>query len=238
MKINKLVGNKIKVKEASWNFKGNVPKNFDLHVSRSVPLYFQTHDIGLKLSDFFVQEKSKVIDIGCSTGTFVNKLFLRHKDKKIQISGFDIEKDMINFAKKINKNKLIKLKNSDILKVKIKDCDFITSYYSIQFIHPSKRQYLINKIYKGLRWGGGFLFFEKVRANDARFQDMMTLLYNDMKLENNFSAEEIILKSKSLKGVMEPFSTLANFELLKRAGFKDIISVFKFLCFQGFLAIK
>lgn len=233
-----LVGDKIATKEASWNFKGNVPKNFDLHVSKSVPLYFQTHDIGLKLSDFFVIEKSNIIDIGCSTGTFVNKLFQRHKDKKIKISGYDIEKDMINFAKKKNKNKAIRFKNSDILKVKFKNCDFVTSYYSIQFIHPSKRQQLVEKIYKGLRWGGGFLFFEKVRANDARFQDMMTLLYHDMKLENNFSADEIVLKSKSLKGVMEPFSTTANFQLLKRSGFKDVISVFKFLCFQGFLAIK
>jgi len=26
--------------------------------------------------------------------------------------------------------------------------------------------------------------------------------------------------------------------MLKRAGFKDITSIFKFLCFEGFLAIK
>ena len=31
----------------------------------------------------------------------------------------------------------------------------------------------IKKIYKSLNWGGGFIMFEKVRAPDARFQDLM-----------------------------------------------------------------
>ena len=80
--------------------------------------------------------------------------------------------------------------------------------------------------------------FEKIRGNDARFQDMMGLIYNDFKLDNNFSPSEIIAKSRSLKGVLEPFSSKANIDLLKRAGFKDITTVFKFICFEGFLAIK
>mgnify|MGYP005999120603 CR=1 FL=1 len=45
-------------------------------------------------------------------------------------------------------------------------------------------------------------------------------------------------KSKSLKGVMDPFSSSANFDMLKRAGFKDIMTVLKFVNFEGFLAIK
>ena len=80
--------------------------------------------------------------------------------------------------------------------------------------------------------------FEKVRANDARFQDMMTALYNDYKLEQGYSPEEIITKSRSLKGILEPFSTQGNIDLLKRAGFIDILTVFKHICFEGFLAIK
>ena len=67
---------------------------------------------------------------------------------------------------------------------------------------------------------------------------MMGLIYNDFKLDNNFSPSEIIAKSRSLKGVLEPFSSKANIDLLKRAGFKDITTVFKFICFEGFLAIK
>jgi tRNA (cmo5U34)-methyltransferase len=238
MKKNK-VGTNIIAKNSSWTFSGNVAKNFDKHIDKSVPLYGWSHDLGLKLSDFFVKKNSKVHDLGCSTGTFVKKLNNRHKNKKILIKGYDIEKKMVKAAKKNNhKFKNIKIELKDIYKANLKKSDFITSFYTVQFIHPSKRQKIFNKIFKELNWGGGFLFFEKVRAPDARFQDMMSLIYNDFKLDNNFSPNEIIAKSRSLKGVLEPFSSKANIELLKRAGFKDITTVFKFICFEGFLAIK
>ena len=80
--------------------------------------------------------------------------------------------------------------------------------------------------------------FEKVRACDARFQDIMQTLYTDYKIEQGYSSEEIIAKTKSLKGILEPFSTQGNLDLLKRAGFVDIMTVFKHICFEGFIAIK
>mgnify|MGYP004333826191 FL=1 len=80
--------------------------------------------------------------------------------------------------------------------------------------------------------------FEKIRASDARFQDIFSITYNDFKLRNNFTASEIIHKTRSLKGVMEPFSDFGNTGLIKRAGFKDMISIFQWLCFKGYLCIK
>ena len=146
---------------------------------------------------------------------------------------------MIKIAKtRCNKYPKVKILKKDILKIKFKNPNFITSFFTIQFIHPSKRQKLFNNIYNGLQWGGGFLFFEKVRAPDARFQDMTNQIYTEIKINNGFSDSDIINKSRSLKGVMEPFSTTANIQLAKRAGFKDIMSVFKYINFEGFLAIK
>ena len=97
---------------------------------------------------------------------------------------------------------------------------------------------MINKIFKGLNWGGAFFFVEKVRGSDARFQDILNQTYIDYKLSKGYSANEIISKSRSLKGVLEPFSTKGNLDLLKRAGFKDVITIFKYGSFEGFLAIK
>jgi len=108
----------------------------------------------------------------------------------------------------------------------------------MQFIAPKFRQNIVNKIYKSLNWGGAFLMFEKIRASDARFQDIFSITYNDFKLKNNFTPAEIIYKTKSLKGVMEPFSDFGNIGLIKRAGFKDVISVFQWLSFKGYLCIK
>jgi tRNA (cmo5U34)-methyltransferase len=117
-------------------------------------------------------------------------------------------------------------------------CDLIVSYYTIQFVPPRIRQELINKIYSSLNWGGGFILFEKVRAPDARFQDYANQIYADFKLGQGFSANNIVNKTRSLKGVLEPFSTQGNMDLMRRAGFQDIMTIAKWVCFEGFLAIK
>tara|TARA_B100000902_G_C27322131_1_gene925429 strand:+ start:3036 stop:3752 length:717 start_codon:yes stop_codon:yes gene_type:complete len=238
MKKNK----KIFSKNSNWQFRGSVIDNFDYHIDKSVPLYKETHNLYLYLSDFFLEEKTKIIDIGCSTGTFLQKLIMRHKKvsrfKNIKLIGIDNEKDMITKSKKKISYKNLKFINKSVFQTKLNNSCIISSFYTMQFIHVSKRQKLINKIFKSLNWGGAFFMVEKVRASDARFQDIMNQVYIDFKKDMKFSDKEIVNKSRSLKGVMEPFSSQGNIDLLKRAGFKDILTVFKYGFFEGFLAIK
>ena len=230
----------IKKKRGNWNFGKNVPKNFVNHITASVPEYDLGHDIILKLSDFFLKDNSNFYDIGCSTGNLIEKLY-KFSNKKINLIGLDSEKHMVEFARKTLKKKGIKnskIIHSNIFKQNLKKSDLIVSYYTIQFTQPKYRQEIINKIYKSLNWGGAFIMFEKVRAPDARFQDILNSLYLDFKEENGFTNQEIIEKQKSLRGVLEPFSTFGNTGLLKRAGFKDITIIFKHICFEGYLCIK
>ena len=140
--------------------------------------------------------------------------------------------------KKKCKKQKIKFKIQDALKVNYENSCIVSSFYTVQFIPPKKRQILINRIYKGLNWGGAFFMVEKVRGPDARFQDYLNQFYIDYKIAKNYSANEIISKGKSLKGVLEPFSSKGNLDMLKRAGFKDVTTIFKYACFEGFLAIK
>ena len=233
-------GDNINSKTSQWNFSGKTAKNFDKHISKSVPLYEWSHEVALKTSDFFLTQNSHAYDLGCSTGTFLNKICKRNNNsKKIKFTGIDEIKDMCKIAKKNNKNNSnVKILNKNINNVKFKKSSLITSFYTVQFIHPSKRQVLFDKIFKTLNWGGAFIYFEKVRAPDARFQDITTLIYNDFKREQGFTSNEILNKSKSLKGVLEPFSSKANTDMLKRAGFKDFICIFKYNNFEGILAIK
>ena len=233
-------GDNINKKNSNWSFKGNVCKNFDAHINKSVPLYSETHELFLKLSDFFLQKESKIVDIGCSTGTFLSNLYDRHKqnDKRLKFVGVDNTKEMSRFCKKRYRNKKILFINKEVENYKFEKCCIISSFYTIQFISPKKRQFLIIKIFDGLNWGGAFFFIEKVRGSDARFQDILNQIYTEYKLSKGYTPGEIINKSRSLKGILEPFSTKGNIDLLKRAGFKDIISIFKYACFEGFLAIK
>ena len=232
---------KIIKKRGAWSFGGNIPKKFENHIKNSIPYYLEGHDIISKLSDFFLFSGSTCYDIGCSTGNLLVKLSNFTNKNQIKFYGLGIKKKMFSLAKKnIKKTKIknIKIYNGDIKKIKLKKSNLIISYYTMQFIHPSHRQQVFNKIFKSLNWGGAFIIFEKVRGNDARFDNIINSLYYDFKEDKKFIPNEILNKSKSLRGVLEPFSDYGNMGLLKRAGFKDIQTVFHHLCFKGYLCIK
>ena len=229
----------IRVENASWSFDGDVSEHFDAHVEKSVPLYHQGHDLICQVSDFFFNDGSLCYEIGCSTAMLLNKMNRHRKGKDVRFVGVDKEPEMAAKARKLLKGEdNIRIITDDIMNVEFEPADLIISYYTMQFIKPKYRQELFNRIYKALNWGGGFLLFEKVRAPDARFQDMMTNLYIDFKLAQGYNEREIVSKSRSLKGVLEPFSSQANMDMLMRAGFEDRMSIMKFVCFEGFLAIK
>lgn len=235
MKVDK----KIKVKKKKWTFSNSVYKHFDKHVLKSVPFYNEGHDLILDLSDFFLKNNSICYDIGCSTGILLKKISKKiNYFKDLRLIGLDNQKNMIKFANRNNNSKKLSFKCRNILDYNFKKSDMIISYYTIQFIHPSLRQKLFSKLYKSLNWGGCLVLFEKVRGKDARFQDIMTGIYNEFKIRNGFLPEEIFNKTRSLKGILEPFSTNGNLDLLKRAGFLDIEVLMKYNCFEGYLAIK
>lgn len=234
------VGDNINAGRAAWTFGGDVCETFDSHVKKSVPFYDLGHDLICKFSDFFIGKDSICYELGCSTGALSLKL-ARHNSGKTgaKFIGIDVEDNMIRKAQE----KAVGLDNvefvvDDILEFEYAPADLIVAYYTTQFVRPAQRQKLIDVIYNSLRWGGAFLMFEKVRGPDARFQDIVNLIYIDFKLEQGFGGAEIVAKSQSLKGVLEPFSTQGNLDLLKRAGFVDYMSVMKYVCFEGFIAIK
>ena len=241
--MNDNAGDGIVAQNANWTFGGDVADQFDDHVSKSVPLYSEGHEIICGLSDFFINKDSVCYELGCSTGSLTLKLAGHNKDKAgTRFIGIDIEAEMIDKANA--KCADSGLKNAsfladDIFQAEFEPADFIVAYYTIQFVRPSIRQALIDKIYNALNWGGAFVMFEKVRGPDARFQDILTAMYSyDYKLRQGYDAEEIISKARSLKGVLEPFSTQGNLDLLDRAGFEDVMTICKYICFEGFVAIK
>jgi len=231
-------GDGIKADNAAWKFNGEMVEQFETHVEKSIPFYKEGHDLVSKLSDYFIKEDSLCYELGSSTGKLSHQLSLRHEGKNAHFIGLEIEEDMVKKAEKSYHHDRLSFSCVDINTEAFEKADLIVAYYTVQFVHPKQRQALLDKVYEALNWGGAFIMYEKVRANDARFQDIMTGLYTEYKLDQGYSAEEIVAKSKSLKGVLEPFSTQGNLDLLKRAGFVDILSIQKYVNFEGFLAIK
>lgn len=235
----KSVGENIAAENANWSFSGDVPKKFDSHVSKSVPFYREGQELIVRLSDFFLSQGSVIYDLGCATGQVSFLLGDHNRNKNVRVIGVDSVDGMVEQAKtKCRQIPGAEFLVSDLMDVNFEKADLIVSYYTMQFVKPKNRQIIFNRIYESLNWGGAFVLFEKVRAKDARFQDIATALYTDYKLDQGYNSDEIVTKSRSLKGVLEPFSSQGNQDLLSRAGFVDVMTVMKYVCFEGFLAIK
>ena len=228
----------IEQQNSNWTFEG-ISEQFVAHAKLSIPGYEEGHDLITRYSDFFCARPTSVVDIGSSTGLLLNKIAMHHKSRAgLKLVGIEPVEDMCVYAQQQTNDERISFINGKVEDQTLPTSNLVVSYYTMQFISPSIRQQVVNQIYNSLEWGGAFFLFEKVRASDARFQDYASQIYTEFKLENNFDEHEIVNKTRAIKGVMEPFSSKGNIDLLKRAGFVDITTISKWVCFEGILAVK
>lgn len=233
------VGNGISAKHSHWSFDGHVANNFVAHAERSIPGYREGHDLVCRLSDFFCQDGSYCYELGCSTGELLRRLAEHNAHKQCHWLGIEREPSMVRLARQHCEDvDGVEIIEADILNHDYNKADFMVAYYVMQFVSPRVRQVAFDLVYQTLNWGGAFVLFEKVRGPDARSQDMLTALYQDFKRTQGFTADEILSKTNSLRGILEPFSTQGNLDLLHRAGFKDVMTIYKNICFEGFIAVK
>jgi tRNA (cmo5U34)-methyltransferase len=233
------VGDGLSASGARWSFGGETSRSFDSHVARSVPLYRRGHGLILQLSDFFLSSGSTCYDLGCSTGLLARKLARRHQGRGIRFVGIDAEPGMVAFARsRGNGDPDVEFVRAAIERFAFEPADLVISYYTMQFITPKDRQGIFDRVYQALNPGGALILFEKVHAEDAQFQDVLSQLLADRKLSLGFTPDQIVNKSRSLKGVLRPYSTATNLECLARAGFAASAPIIKYLSFEGILAIK
>ena len=235
------VGDIIKAENARWHFSKVDSEKFSKHIERSIPGYQEGHRLIEELSDFFIKKNSKIYDLGCSTGNLTHKIAARHADQKVKVIGVERERSLLQAARLNVENSPepnLEYRKEDITELELEPANLVIAYYTLQFLSLKNRKTILKRIWRCLNPGGAFLLFEKVREPNSRLQELTMLLYNDFKLQNGYSGDEIIAKSRSLKGVLDPLSSAENVKFLKDSGFRETGRIFKRLCFEGFIAIK
>ena len=205
-------------------------ENFDEHIDNSIFGYSTLNDSIVKMSEYFIEDGANVYDIGCSTGELLQRLKNRHPNAKY--FGIEQEKNIIKQRDDIN---ILQL---DIRDINIfNNASFITSVFTLQFINKKDRQGIIDKVYKGLNSGGGFIIAEKIISDSAKIQDIFTFQYYDFKAKN-FTSDEILSTERDLRKIMKPTTLQDNIEMLSSAGFKTYDVFWKSFNFIAILAIK
>jgi len=219
-------------------------KNFDEHIDKSIKNYDSLNEDIISLSKYFVEQETKVIDIGCSTGRLLVELtssFENFQISNTDFIGIEIEDNLMknNVAED---NNYVSFIHGDIRKVinernVFTNVSFCTSIFTLQFLSQKDRLSVIKAVYDGLNRGGAFVFSEKIYATDAKIQDMMTFIYYDFK-RSSFDSEDILNKETSLRKIMKPISYKQICQDLETAGFKSYDVFWKQYNFIGMIAIK
>ncbi len=232
------VGSEIQLQHETWSFADAID-NFDAHILQSIPNCQEQREYIATLSRFFLHADARAYEIGVSTGQLAKAVLARTPERSLSYFGLDVEPVMIEAAERnLAADARFSASIANAVDYSFEAATLVISYYTLQFIPLSERKRLVQRIYDALRPGGAFILYEKTIAENARLQDMLTQLYYDFKTEQGLSAEAILNKAVSLRGISMPLSLEGNRQLLLEVGFNSVELVYRNYCFAGYLAIK
>jgi tRNA (cmo5U34)-methyltransferase len=231
------VGDGIATLAGSWTFGGDVPDAFDSHVARSVPAYAEGQELVADLADQLVPAGGRCYDLGCSTGALTALLAERLAPRRVDVIGVDREPGMIErAAERCSELPQVRFATAALEELELEPADLIVAYYTLQFIPLRERRRIVERIHRALSPSGALVLFEKVLAPTARTQEVGVGAYIDWKRRQGFSDDEIAAKTRSIRGVLEPLSPIENDSMLREAGFREVMPVFRWVLFEGLLA--
>ena len=115
--------------------------DFDQHIRQSIRGYDDLHNDVVKLSEYFVDEGTMVLDIGCSTGTLLDAI-KEHNQVNAEYKGIEMEKTF-------------KLTGDDFFMCDVRDfhwdvrCSLITSIFTFSLClrRTDRRYYTISMMH-------------------------------------------------------------------------------------------
>ncbi|HEY9298129.1 MAG TPA: carboxy-S-adenosyl-L-methionine synthase CmoA [Phormidium sp.] len=222
-------------------FNEDVVNVFDNMISRSVPLYQEVLACAAHWARAYYQTGTKIIDIGCSTGTFL-ELLGRFLQQQATLVGIDNSQPMLEKARE----KLLPIQEVhqvELICNSAENCSFENSSvviinYTLQFLPLQVRQRLLKSIYEGLVPGGLLFLSEKVKSPYPQFQETITQHYEAFKTHNGYANTEIERKKEALENVLVPLSETQQLQMLKYSGFEQVDSLIKLHNFVSLVALK
>lgn len=222
-------------------FNEDVARVFDDMVSRSVPLYHEVVACAAHWAKAYYQEGSFLIDVGCSTGTFL-ELVGRFFKTPVSMIGLDNSPSMIAKAQdKLTdtaKQHRIQLLCENATQFSYQQSSVVVMNYTLQFLPLAQRRQVLQSIFDGLHPGGLLFLSEKVKSSCPQFQETMTQHYEAFKERNGYARSEIERKKEALEQVLIPLSMQEQTQMLLDCGFAFVDPLIKLHNFTSFVALK
>lgn len=226
----------------SFAFDQSVANVFDDMIRRSVPGYATVINMVGVLAGQYVTPHSVCYDLGCSLGasTLAMRQFIRAED--VRIVAVDNSQAMVQKCRELiaqqNQSVPVEVIKDDINSVDIQQASMVVVNFTLQFVEPTKRQVLLQRIYDGLLDGGVLIVSEKIAFDRLEEQKLQTELHHSFKRLNGYSDLEIAQKRTALENVLIPDTLETHQERLSRCGFAHSHVWFQCFNFASMIAFK
>lgn len=222
-----------------FEFDEEVASVFDDMLNRSVPFYKQMQKLSINFASKFLEDGDIVYDLGCSTASTLIELS-KNCNKNLNLIGIDKSSAMLNRAEKKAGAFGVDIKfiNDDIHNISYNNAKLVFANYTLQFIRPLQREKLIKKIFTDLNQNGIFIFSEKILSSNPVLNKQFIDEYYSFKKSQGYSEFEISQKREALENVLIPYTIDENKKMIRDAGFNHCETIFQWLNFATFIAIK
>lgn len=228
--------------EGKWAFDAEVTEVFDEMLRRSIPQYDVMRNAVSEIASRFVEEKTAIVDLGCSRGDALDPL-IRKFGAYNRFVGVEVSQPMLEAARKrfqgyIDCN-VVSIREMDLRReFPPERASVILSVLTLQFTPIEYRLKIVREAFNSLIPGGAFILVEKVLGASAEIDQLLVDLYYGMKRDHGYSQEEIDRKRLSLEGVLVPVTAAWNEQLLRQCGFSQVDCFWRYLNFAGWVAVK
>lgn len=211
-------------------------------IKRSVPGYATIINMIGDMAERYARANSRCYDLGCSLGAAT--LAMRHGivAADCDIVAVDNSPAMIERCRHVlaadTAEPNVELRCADLQAVEVARASVVVLNFTLQFIAPSERQAVLDRIASGLLPGGVLILSEKVTFEDRLHDELMVDLHHNFKRANGYSELEIAQKRSALEQVLIPEPLQTHRDRLKQAGFASVDVWFQCFNFASLIAIK
>ena len=205
-----------------WKFDDGVAKNFVDHARQHIPNYDLIIDKSVGMCKWYLEESSRIIDIGCATGETLRRL---HSAGFDNLTGVEASHAMLKHCDP----EIARFIHSDGFPDETFDA--VLCNWTLHFI-DDKEKYLID-IHRNMQPDGFFILSEKTSLDPVAIAQ-----YHSWKLAQGVTLEEIEAKEAAVKDIMYIRDPKWYLDTLAWIGFKNIQIIDASWCFTSFMCYR
>jgi tRNA (cmo5U34)-methyltransferase len=213
--------------------------DYDRNIRKSIPLYDHFHEATIDLVSIVLPRPQVWVDVGCGTGTLVEKALCTFPTTEFIIS--DASAAMLELATE-------KLKGRDRVRVLEpviaeelrfpKPADVVTAIQSLHYLNAERRKMAVMNCFRQMQKGGVFVTFENIRPLSDKGVEIGKEYWQRSEVKAGKSEEEARKHVHRLGVEFFPITIEEHLKLLREVRFETVEMLWYSYVQAGFYCIK